>query len=117
MSTEESWNEARRDVTALGEKLKKHYEAGGPEEAAKQAHLEAAVDGLGRAVTEMLDSLGKVLEDPEVRTGSAKVAQSFSQAVAVTFAEAGAGLQQALRRTAPPAAPPEPLPDEQKRQS
>ena len=37
MSTEESWNEARRDVTALGEKLKKHYEAEGPEEAAQGA--------------------------------------------------------------------------------
>jgi len=117
VSSEEAWSEARRDVTALGEQLRQHYEAGGPEEAAKRAHVEAAVDGLGRAVTNVLDSLGKVLQDPEVRTGSAKVAQSFSQAVAVTFAEVGAGLQQALRRPAPPAAPPEALPDEQKRQS
>jgi hypothetical protein len=41
----------------------------------------------------------------------------LSQAVAVTFAEVGAGLQLALRRTAPPAAPAEAPPDEQKRQS
>jgi hypothetical protein len=117
MSSEQAWNEARRNVTALGEQLRQHYETGGPEEAAKRVHLEAAVDGLGRAVTEVLDSLGKVLDDPEVRTGSAKVAQSFSQAVAVTFAEVGAGLQQALRRTAPATTSPEALPDEQKPQS
>jgi hypothetical protein len=116
MSSEEAWSEARRDVTALGEHLRQHYETGGLEEAAKRAHLEAAVDGLGRAVTEVLDSLGKVLEDPEVRRGSAKVAQSFSQAVASTFAEVGAGLQQAVRRTQQPAPPPEPLPGDQKPQ-
>ena len=117
MSSEEAWSEARRDVTALGEQLRQHYQTGGPEEAAKRAHLDAAVDGLGRAVTDVLDSLGKVLEDPEVRTGSARVAQSFSQAVAATFAEVGAGLQQALLRTGPSPDPPEALPDDQKQQS
>lgn len=117
MRSEEAWSEARKDVTELGERLRQHYETGGPEEAAKRAQLEEAMDGLGRAVTDVLDSLGKVLDDPEVRTGSAKVAQSFSQAVASTFAEVGTGLQRSLRRTQEPAPPPETQPEGGKPQS
>jgi hypothetical protein len=44
MSSEEAWSEARRDVTALGEQLRQHYETGGPEEAAKRAHRRAPAD-------------------------------------------------------------------------
>jgi hypothetical protein len=99
LSSEEAWNEPRKEVAALGEQLRQHYEAS-PQDPAKRAQLE----GLGRAVTEVIDSFGKVLDDPEVRASSTKVAQTFSQAVSATLAEVGAGMQQALRRT-PPASP------------
>ena len=102
MSSERAWTEVKADVTALGEQLKQHYEAGGADDAEKRAQLEAAVDGLGRAVTDVFDSLGKVLQDPEVRAGSSRVAQSFSQAVAATLGEVGSELQKVLQRQAPP---------------
>jgi len=103
LSSEEAWNEPRKEVAALGEQLRQHYEAS-PQDPAKRAQLETAMEGLGRAVTEVIDSFGKVLDDPEVRASSTKVAQTFSQAVSATLAEVGAGMQQALRRT-PPASP------------
>ena len=101
MGSDEAWNEAKKDVTALGEQLRQHYEATRAGDEDRRAELQAAVEGLGRAVTDVFDSLGKVLDDPEVRAGSSRAAQSFSQAVAATFAEVGSGLQQALRRPAP----------------
>ena len=114
MGSDEAWTEAKKDVTALGEQLRQHYDATRAGDEDRRAELQAAVEGLGRAVTDVFDSLGKVLDDPEVRAGSSRAAQSFSQAVAATFAELGGGLQQALRRSgsAPPSptAPPQPPP-------
>jgi hypothetical protein len=110
MGSDEAWNDAKRDVTALGEQLRQHFEATRGGDEARRAHLQAAVEDLGRAVTEVFDSLGKVLDDPDVRAGSTRAAQSFSQAVAATFAEVGSGLQQALRRSPSQSSQPPPGP-------
>jgi hypothetical protein len=115
MSSENAWNETRKSVAALGEQLRQHYDADSSDPA-KRAHLESAMDGLGKAVTDVLDSLGKVLDDPEVRTSSSRVAQSFSQAVAATLAEIGTGMQQALRTKSGQASPADSGPTDESQQ-
>jgi hypothetical protein len=85
-----AWTEVGLRFGALGGRIREHYEkAAGeaPESAPDQAAVAQALDTLGRAVQQVVDSVGDAVKDPAVRDELKDAFGAMGSAMEATIAD------------------------------
>jgi hypothetical protein len=97
--TKAAWDDAGRQLTGLGGRLKQHYEQqrGADGEQAK-AEVQDAVKKLADAVQDAFDALGASAKDQAVKEDVKAVARSLTDAFGASFAEFSDELRTAFNR-------------------
>lgn len=124
-----AWSDVGTRFSALGQKLRTHFEQARhdeptppPTEAAategdsaappRDDALQAALRKLGDAIDGVVDAVGAAVKDPAVKADVKEVGSTLSAALAKSFAEVSEDLRNAFNRSRPgggtPASPPRP---------
>lgn len=96
---QEPWEDLASKVSALGLKLKLHYEqerGEGPDGPAVKLHESA--QQLGDAIEDAFESFGRAVEDDAVRQDVKDAGQLFVDAISNTFSEVSDEIRDAVRR-------------------
>lgn len=98
-----AWTEAGEKFSALGHKLKQHYDeerhsdsVTSQEQSASQEQVKDAVRRLGSAVEDVFDALGHAAKDRAVKEDARQAGQSLAGALGATFAEVSEDLRKAF---------------------
>jgi hypothetical protein len=98
-----AWTEAGEKFSALGQKLKQHYDEEREsdsetpqQQAASQDQVKHAVRRLGVAVEDVFDAMSKAAKDGAVKEDAKQAGQSLAGALSATFAEVSDELRKAF---------------------
>lgn len=91
----ESWNELGDRLSALGLKLKLHWQEVQDED---DGAVKDALHRLGEAIEDAFDTVGAAAKDPAVKEDLRQAGQALVDALSGTFAQVSEGLQSALKR-------------------
>jgi len=84
-----SWEEAGSKLSALGLKLKYHFDEEHSEEVAETEEMRGAVEKLRAAFDSAFEAMGDAAKDPAVKDDVRESARLLRDALADTFSEAG----------------------------
>jgi len=107
-----AWTEAGEKFSALGQKLKQHYDEEREsdsqtpqQQSASQDQVKHAVRRLGVAVEDVFDAMSKAAKDGAVKEDAKQAGQSLAGALSATFAEVSEELRKAFSGASTPQAP------------
>ena len=98
-TAQESWEELGSKLSALGLKLKLHYEQEhGVESGDGDTGVRESVGNLADAIEDAFEALGNAVDDDAVRHDAKEAGGLLIDAVAATFDEVASELRSAVRR-------------------
>jgi hypothetical protein len=91
--SKQAWMKVGLHFAAAGDKLRGHArqagEAAKSESATDQAAVVDALNTLGKAMNQVVSSVGDAVKDPEVRDNLTQALNSMGEAMNVTFGDVG----------------------------
>ena len=92
-----AWDDAGEALSALGLKLKLHYEQQ-RDDATGSTAVESAAAKFGAALQDVFEALGEASKDAAVKADVKRVGQTLSDALSATFADVSEDVRKAFDR-------------------